>query len=139
MSYTYKCPLCGCPDFDVLTGSNGELCCVCDTCQYEAPEEEFQFEDNTKHTWNYRRMKYTTKYNETVIIITEVHYKNGVPEMHIINPYDQTLPAAVEPWGETPDELRRCYDIMFEAFEQPILEYVDGVYKIVDETIIEGD
>lgn len=138
--YGYHCPKCGSSDFSIeSTLENGEHICCCEECKHIEHETHFQhiYKQYNIAYWNYRRMFYSVEYNEHCFVITEVYYDdNDMPVMHTIDHNDSSVPASATAHGETPEELKQCFDMMDHAFVLPVLLYKDGKYSIWSEVDI---
>lgn len=62
--------------------------------------------------WNYRLFK---RYNGEIVII-ECYYENDKPSAYT---------GQVQPYGETPEELKQDLEWMLKAFDKPILTKED--------------
>lgn len=70
-------------------------------------------------SWNYRVIRFcdlTT--GDCTYAVHEVYYdKCGKPT--------SCTEASIAPFGETPEELKRCLELMAFAFKKPVLDFED--------------
>jgi hypothetical protein len=70
-------------------------------------------------TWNYRVIRTRDlATGELSYAIHEVYYdKHGKPT--------SCTEASIAPFGETPEELKRCLELMAFALKKPVLDFED--------------
>ena len=66
-------------------------------------------------SWNYRVVSHSFGPKHTSFGIHEVYYKDGEPEMVTVKPIKLS--------ADTVEELRADFDLIQDAFTQPVLEY----------------
>jgi hypothetical protein len=78
-------------------------------------------------SWNHRVVRHKIEYSGSDTGEKPVEYWYGIHEAYYLAGNDSDRPSitkdAIEPYGESPGELREDLERMLHAFEKPVLDF----------------